>query len=188
MTNVAPLPRADAAIPLIAFRGVSHMFGNRAGAAGHQSDRRQIRVRLHGRAVRAAARPPLLRMVGGLQTPTIRRGDVRRQARRPGRRSEISFMFQDYSKALLPWRTAAGNVSLALEANGVPSAQRARAHQGSAGQGRARQPCRSFSGAAFGRHAAARADRALPRAGAFRAADGRAVRRARRHDAAGAAG
>ena len=34
-------------------------------------------------------------------------------------------MFQDYSKALLPWRTAAGNVSLALEANGVPVAQRA---------------------------------------------------------------
>ena len=26
----------------------------------------------------------------------------------------ISIVFQDYGKALLPWRTAAGNVSLAL--------------------------------------------------------------------------
>jgi NitT/TauT family transport system ATP-binding protein len=33
-------------------------------------------------------------------------------------------VFQDYSKALLPWRTAAGNVSLALEAMGTPRAER----------------------------------------------------------------
>jgi NitT/TauT family transport system ATP-binding protein len=35
-------------------------------------------------------------------------------------------VFQDYSRALLPWRTAAGNVSLALEALGVPAAERAK--------------------------------------------------------------
>jgi NitT/TauT family transport system ATP-binding protein len=34
-------------------------------------------------------------------------------------------VFQDYSRALLPWRTATGNVSLALEAMGVPAAGRA---------------------------------------------------------------
>ena len=33
-------------------------------------------------------------------------------------------MFQDYSRALLPWRTVAGNVLLALEARGVPRAAR----------------------------------------------------------------
>jgi NitT/TauT family transport system ATP-binding protein len=33
-------------------------------------------------------------------------------------------VFQDYGKALLPWRTAAGNVSLALEAGGMRSAER----------------------------------------------------------------
>jgi NitT/TauT family transport system ATP-binding protein len=43
-----------------------------------------------------------------------------------GRKSEshgkdIAIVFQDYGKALLPWRTAAGNVALALEALGVPS-------------------------------------------------------------------
>ena len=39
-------------------------------------------------------------------------------------RRDIAIIFQDYGKALLPWRTAAGNVSLALEAAGVPSAKR----------------------------------------------------------------
>jgi NitT/TauT family transport system ATP-binding protein len=66
----------------------------------------------------------MLRMVGGLQTPIT--GEVTFAGKRvAGPAREISFMFQDYSKALLPWRTAAGNVSLALEANGVPGAQRA---------------------------------------------------------------
>src|SRR5258708_25623726 len=31
---------------------------------------------------------------------------------------DIAIVFQDYGKALLPWRTAAGNVSLALDALG----------------------------------------------------------------------
>lgn len=33
-------------------------------------------------------------------------------------------MFQDYGKALLPWRTAAGNIALALEAIQFPKAER----------------------------------------------------------------
>jgi NitT/TauT family transport system ATP-binding protein len=37
---------------------------------------------------------------------------------------EIAVVFQDYANALMPWRTAAGNVSLALEASDVPRAQR----------------------------------------------------------------
>src|SRR6195952_821796 len=40
-------------------------------------------------------------------------------------RRDIAIVFQDYGKALLPWRTAAGNVSLALETSGMPVAQRA---------------------------------------------------------------
>jgi NitT/TauT family transport system ATP-binding protein len=37
---------------------------------------------------------------------------------------EVAFVFQDYGRALLPWRTVAGNISLALEAAGVPAQQR----------------------------------------------------------------
>src|SRR6202789_4579643 len=40
-------------------------------------------------------------------------------------RRDIAIVFQDYGKALLPWRTAAGNVSLALEASGVAASLRA---------------------------------------------------------------
>ncbi len=37
---------------------------------------------------------------------------------------EVACVFQDYGRALLPWRTVAGNISLALEAAGVPAQQR----------------------------------------------------------------
>ncbi len=42
-----------------------------------------------------------------------------------GPRRDVAIVFQDYGRALLPWRTAAGNVSLALEAAGVPKRERA---------------------------------------------------------------
>ena len=41
-----------------------------------------------------------------------------------GPRQEIAIVFQDYGKALLPWRTATGNIALALEAMNVPKAER----------------------------------------------------------------
>src|SRR5258705_8405063 len=67
----------------------------------------------------------LLRLLAGLVAPTL--GDVRlggKPVRRPSR--EVAFVFQDYSRALLPWRTASGNVALALEAIGMPAAERGR--------------------------------------------------------------
>ncbi|HEY1942070.1 MAG TPA: ABC transporter ATP-binding protein [Roseiarcus sp.] len=42
-----------------------------------------------------------------------------------GPRRDVAVVFQDYAKALLPWRTAAGNISLALEAAGAPRRGRA---------------------------------------------------------------
>jgi NitT/TauT family transport system ATP-binding protein len=64
-----------------------------------------------------------LRVAAGLLAPT--RGEVA-FAGFPvkGPRRDVAVVFQDYSKALLPWRTAAGNVSLALEAMGAPRAER----------------------------------------------------------------
>jgi len=64
-----------------------------------------------------------LRLAAGLYQPTSGKVNFDGQPMREPRR-EIAIVFQDYGKALLPWRTAAGNVSLALEAGGMPSAGR----------------------------------------------------------------
>ena len=65
----------------------------------------------------------LLRAATGLLQ--VSGGQVRRKGQlvtRPSR--EVAFVFQDYGRALLPWRTVQSNVSLALEAAGVPAADR----------------------------------------------------------------
>jgi NitT/TauT family transport system ATP-binding protein len=65
-----------------------------------------------------------LRLAAGLYRPTS--GAVTFDGKpMTAPRRDIAIIFQDYGKALLPWRTAAGNVSLALEAAGVPQAKRA---------------------------------------------------------------
>jgi NitT/TauT family transport system ATP-binding protein len=65
-----------------------------------------------------------LRIAAGLVKPNG--GEARFDgAAIKGPRRDVAVVFQDYAKALLPWRTAAGNVSLALEAQGTPRAQRA---------------------------------------------------------------
>ncbi|HMO45959.1 MAG TPA: ABC transporter ATP-binding protein [Rubrivivax sp.] len=66
----------------------------------------------------------LLRAATGLVNPTsgqvLRNGEV---VSGPSR--EVAVVFQDYGRALLPWRTVKGNVSLALEAAGVTARERA---------------------------------------------------------------
>jgi NitT/TauT family transport system ATP-binding protein len=66
----------------------------------------------------------LLRLLAGLLVPTegcVKLGG----APVAGPSRDVAVVFQDYSRALLPWRTATGNVSLALEAAGVPASERA---------------------------------------------------------------
>ncbi len=64
-----------------------------------------------------------LRIAAGLVAPTS--GEARFDgAVIKSPRRDVAVVFQDYVKALLPWRTAAGNVSLALEAMGAPRAGR----------------------------------------------------------------
>ncbi|MET3116863.1 NitT/TauT family transport system ATP-binding protein [Undibacterium sp. GrIS 1.8] len=65
----------------------------------------------------------LLRLMTGLITPSsgqILRGD----SVITGPSRDVAIVFQDYGKALLPWRTVAGNVALALEAMGMPKVER----------------------------------------------------------------
>ncbi len=65
-----------------------------------------------------------LRVAAGLIEPTA--GVVMFDgAPMRGPRRDVAVVFQDYAKALLPWRTAAGNISLALEAAGAPRSGRA---------------------------------------------------------------
>ena len=66
----------------------------------------------------------LLRAASGLVAASG--GAVRRAGVVVGSPSrEVAFVFQDYGRALLPWRTVEGNVSLALEAAALPADQRA---------------------------------------------------------------
>ncbi len=65
----------------------------------------------------------LLRAASGLVTASA--GGILRSGKpvaEPSR--EVAFVFQDYGRALLPWRSVAGNVSLALEAAGIAAADR----------------------------------------------------------------
>ena len=65
----------------------------------------------------------LLRAAAGFVKPSA--GAVLRQGKPvTGPSREVAFVFQDYGRALLPWRTVAANVSLALEAAQVPPAER----------------------------------------------------------------
>jgi NitT/TauT family transport system ATP-binding protein len=65
-----------------------------------------------------------LRLAGGLVRPSS--GSVVVNGKPiTGPRREAAIVFQDYGKALLPWRTASGNVSLALEAARTPAHTRA---------------------------------------------------------------
>ena len=65
----------------------------------------------------------MLRLVAGLLRPT--KGEVLYQGQQVTTTSrEVALIFQDYSNALLPWRTAEANVSLALEGQGLSANDR----------------------------------------------------------------
>ena len=65
----------------------------------------------------------LLRVLAGLASPA--EGAVLfAGAEISGPSRDRAIIFQDYSKALLPWRTVRGNVALSLEARSVPAGER----------------------------------------------------------------
>jgi NitT/TauT family transport system ATP-binding protein len=111
------------AAPLISFRDVDLAFGAHLvlGQLSFEIRRGEI-VCVVGPS--GCGKTTALRVAAGLIAPT--RGEVAFSgAPIRGPRRDVAIVFQDYSKALLPWRTAAGNVSLALEAMGTPRARRA---------------------------------------------------------------
>jgi len=67
----------------------------------------------------------LLRLLAGLIRPTG--GEILFHGERvEGPSRDRAIVFQDYSKALLPWRTVSGNIALSLEACGVGEPERGR--------------------------------------------------------------
>jgi NitT/TauT family transport system ATP-binding protein len=65
----------------------------------------------------------LLNLAAGFLTPS--KGRITYGGRPvAGPRHDIAIVFQDFGKALLPWRTASGNIALALEATGYPKKKR----------------------------------------------------------------
>ncbi|TKT82559.1 ABC transporter ATP-binding protein [Aquamicrobium sp. LC103] len=111
-----------AARPVIEFSRVDLSFGDRKII-----DKLDLTVR-EGEFVciigpSGCGKTTALRMAGGLVNPTGGSVGVLGEAMLKPRR-DVAIVFQDYGKALLPWRTAHGNISLALEAAGVAKAER----------------------------------------------------------------
>lgn len=108
--------------PALHFEGVSIRLGGKEIRSPTTLDIRQGEfVCIIGPS--GCGKTTLLRAAAGFVQPSA--GAVRRgQEIVKGPSREAAFVFQDYGRALLPWRTVAGNVSLALEAMGVPAAER----------------------------------------------------------------
>lgn len=120
--QVAAVSPADA-VPLIVFDRVALDFGPRRilNELSFTMKRGEF-VCVIGPS--GCGKTTLLRLLTGLIKPsagTIRRGG----SAVAGPAHDVAIVFQDYAKALLPWRTVAGNVSLALEADKVPKTERA---------------------------------------------------------------
>ena len=108
--------------PVIEFGGISLAYGGRLiiSDLSLQVGRGEI-VCIIGPS--GCGKTTALRMAGGLVQPDS--GAVRLLGEPlTAPRRDVAIVFQDYGKALLPWRSAHSNVALALEAAGVPRRER----------------------------------------------------------------
>jgi NitT/TauT family transport system ATP-binding protein len=127
MAVVATEPNTrPAGAPIVELAGLSYAVGGAAPLVILQDISLTVRKGEFLCVVGASGcgKTTLLRLVAGLLSVTT--GALRFNGddiTRPGQ--ERAIVFQDYSRALLPWRTIAGNVALALEARGTPRRERA---------------------------------------------------------------
>jgi NitT/TauT family transport system ATP-binding protein len=117
--NSAP----SSAPPLIAFRDVGLTIGEKTIVEHLDMDIRSGEfVCVIGPS--GCGKTTTLRLIANLLSPTA--GTLTLDGapiREP--RADVAIVFQDYGKALLPWRTVGGNISLALEAMKVAKSERA---------------------------------------------------------------
>jgi NitT/TauT family transport system ATP-binding protein len=127
VTNIRPRAAAglQAADAVLEIKGLSYTVGTDAAPLNILRDisfevREHEFVSLVGAS--GCGKTTLLRLIGGLLRPT--QGKVLFRGKPITRPSQdLAIVFQDYGKALLPWRTVAGNVELALEARRVPKGE-----------------------------------------------------------------
>ncbi|XXQ51432.1 ABC transporter ATP-binding protein [Xenophilus aerolatus] len=123
MGAVGTFSSKDAAPPLLRFDAVGIRLGGREilSPTSFEVARGEF-VCIVGAS--GCGKTTLLRTASALVAPTTGRVLRHGQAITAPVR-EIAFVFQDYGRALLPWRTVEGNVRLALEAAHVPAAEHA---------------------------------------------------------------
>jgi ABC-type nitrate/sulfonate/bicarbonate transport system ATPase subunit len=111
------------AAPLLQFRNVSLAYGEQLVLSGLSFEIARGEI-LCVVGPSGCGKTTALRVAAGLVAPTNGEASFAGAPIR-GPRRDVAVVFQDYAKALLPWRTAAGNVSLALEAMRAPRGERA---------------------------------------------------------------
>jgi NitT/TauT family transport system ATP-binding protein len=113
---------APAAPALIAFRDIEVAFGGKPILTGIDLDIHKGEF-LCVVGPSGCGKTTLLRLAAGLLPPSS--GSVRYEGRNiVGPQRDVAVVFQDYSDALLPWRTASGNISLVYETLGTPRDER----------------------------------------------------------------
>ncbi len=126
LVNALAKPDSTSALPsrtpLVCFQSVSQRYGD-------VEILRDINLTIEEGEIVCVVGPSgcgkttLLRLIAGLLTASS--GAVTYKGRPHNQpASDIAVVFQDYTNALLPWRTAEGNVSLALEAAARPRSER----------------------------------------------------------------
>lgn len=115
-------PEQHKAAALITFEKVNLTLGGRSILTGIDvSIRKGEFLSVVGPS--GCGKTSLLNLAAGLLMPSAGRVTY---ASKPvtAPRQDIAIVFQDYGKALLPWRTASGNIALALEAMNYPREKR----------------------------------------------------------------
>jgi ABC-type nitrate/sulfonate/bicarbonate transport system ATPase subunit len=113
------------ATPLLAIDQLHYVVGDKAPLTILQDISLSVREHEFVCIVGASGcgKTTLLRLLGGLLQPS--RGQVTFRGQPvTGPDRALAIVFQDYAKALLPWRTVAGNVELALESRRTPRGDR----------------------------------------------------------------
>jgi ABC-type nitrate/sulfonate/bicarbonate transport system ATPase subunit len=119
------VPTRPDAVPALSIRDLSVSFG---AAPGGQTVLAKIDIDVRDGEFlcivgsSGAGKTTLLRVLAGLFRPTSGEVCFNGQAI-AGPSRDRAIIFQDYSKALLPWRTVRGNVALSLEARGMPASR-----------------------------------------------------------------